>query len=65
MKTCMKTKVLRFLAQNISPLKIDWGMLKHVGQNRCIDRELFARQGRLLRNSIAKINIIGKNLSGG
>ena len=59
-----KAKVLRFLTQNISPLKIDRDMLKHVWRNRYIDRELFARQGRLLRNSIAEINIIGKNLWG-
>ena len=59
-----KAKVLQFLTQNISPLKIDRDMLKHVWRNRYIDRELFARQGRLLRNSIAEINIIGKNLWG-
>ena len=40
-------------------------MLKHVWRNRYIDRELFARQGRLLRNSIAEINIIGKIFPGG
>ena len=42
-------------------------MLKHVWRNRYIDHELFACQGRLLRNSIAEINIIiiGKNLSRG
>ena len=40
-------------------------MFKHVGHNRYIDCELFARQGRLLHNSIAEINIIGQNLSGG
>ena len=37
-------------------------MLKHVWRNRYI--ELFSRQGRLLRNAIAEINIIGKNFSG-
>ena len=40
-------------------------MLKHVWRNRYIHRQLFARQGRLLRSAIAEINIIGKNLSGG
>ena len=40
-------------------------MLKHVWRNRYIDRELFARQGRLLRNPIAEINIIGKIFPGG
>ena len=42
-------------------------MLKHVWRNWYIDHELFASHGRLLRNSIAEINIIisSKNLSGG
>ena len=39
-------------------------MLKHVWRNRYIDHELFARQGRLLRNPIAEINIIGKIFPG-